>query len=485
MPDDGPEALPGNVRRTLPPGTLRPVNAGLTGTGDCPIISARGPGHAGWLTCSAARRAVTLTLVGASVTLVTPAVEVEPGQEASVEVRVRNTGTVVDEFALDVLGNSAGWASADPVSISLFPGAEGTARVTFRPPRAAGTPSGLVPFGIRARSREDPAGSAVEEGSVQVGAFQEPFAELAPRTSRGSRSGSHDLAVDNRGNTRLNAEIEGTDADRLLKFDVKPPAVVVEPGMAGFAKVRVSPVKRFWRGQPKTRPFQLFVRPEGGPPITLDGTLLQESMLPPWFLKALIALIALLVLLVLAWLFLLKPSIETAASEAVASPLASLKNDVNSALGAAGLPTIPAGGGGGAGGAASPTPTPASGGGASASAGASAAPTPTPTPGTLIPGLGNPVDGRLDGTHKTYQPKGTLFLTDFVFSNPNGAAGALVILRNTDQLIQLRLENFRDYDLHFVTPIVIASGDSLNLSLSCTSGGTCDPAVFWSGYLRP
>ena len=66
--------------------------------------------------------------------------------------------------------------------------------------------------------------------------------------------------------------------------------------MAGFAKVKVSPQKRFWRGQPKTRPFQLFVTPEGGPPITLDGTMLQESVLPPWFLKALLALIGLLIL---------------------------------------------------------------------------------------------------------------------------------------------------------------------------------------------
>ena len=78
--------------------------------------------------------------------------------------------------------------------------------------------------------------------------------------------GTHDLAIDNRGNARLNAEVEGTDADRQLKFDIKPPGVVVEPGMAGFAKVRVSPVKRFWRGQPKTRPFQLFVAARGRRP---------------------------------------------------------------------------------------------------------------------------------------------------------------------------------------------------------------------------
>ena len=166
---------------------------------------------------------------------------------------------------------STSWAtpragrSTDPPVVSLFPGAEGTAKLVLRAAaRWRRRPPGVVPYALRARSREDPAGSAVEEGTITVGAFAEPFTELAPRTSRGSRAGTHDLAIDNRGNARLNAGVEGTDADRQLKFDIKPPGVVVEPGMAGFAKVRVSPVKRFWRGQPKTRPFQLFVTPEGG-----------------------------------------------------------------------------------------------------------------------------------------------------------------------------------------------------------------------------
>ncbi len=428
-------------------------------------------------------RAATLTPVGASVTLVTPALTVEPGQEATGEVRVRNTGSVVDEFTLDVLGDAAGWAAAEPPILSLFPGAEGTAKVVFRPPRAATTPAGTVPYGLRARSREDPAGSAVEEGSIEVGAFLDPFAELAPRTSRGSGSGTHDLAIDNRGNARLNTEVEGTDADRQLKFDIKPPGLVVEPGMAGFAKVRVSPVKRFWRGQPKTRPFQLFVRPEGGTPITIDGTLLQESVLPPWFLKALIALIVLLIALVLIWLLLLKPTIQTAASEAVESPLASLKADINDALGAAGLPTIGPEASGGSGASEPPSAEAPSGEAPSGGSGASAAP--TSTPGVVIPGLGNPVDGRLDSTHPQVDEDGTLFVTDFVFSNPNGAEGAIVVLRNDTPLLQLRLENFRDYDLHFVTPIVLGPDDALNLALSCTSPGSCDPAVFYSGYLRP
>lgn len=420
--------------------------------------------------------------MGASVTLVTSAVAVEPGGRATVDLRVRNTGTVVDEFNLDVLGDSAGWATVEPPVLSLFPGAEGTATVVFQPPRVATTPAGIVPFGVRARSREDAAGSAVEEGTVDVGAFLAPFAELVPRTSRGSSSATHDLALDNRGNVRLSAEVEAMDADRLLRFDVKPPALVVEPGMAGFAKVKVSPAKRFWKGQPQGRPFQLFVRPEGGAPITLDGTMLQEAILPPWFMKAVMAAIGLLVLAVVLWLFVLKPSIESAASQAVASPLAELKDGVNDALAAGGLPTIGPDVG------AAPTPTPApTDPGTTPDPDATPTPTPAPTPGgVLIPGLGNPVDGRLDRTSGAVTVSGgTLFVTDLVFSNPNGREGAIVLLRDTTTLLELRLENFRDLDFHFVTPIVVADGQTLRISLACTGGVTCDPAVFYSGYLRP
>jgi hypothetical protein len=420
--------------------------------------------------------------VGASVTLTAPAVAVEPGSEATLEFKLRNTGSVVDEFTLGILGDAAGWAAVVPPTISLFPGAEETGRIVFRPPRSASVPAGAMPFGLHAVSREDAAGSAVEEGTVQVGPFMDPFAELVPRTSRGSRSASHDLAVDNRGNVRLNAEVEAADADRLLEFDVNPPGVVVEPGMASFAKVKVKPTKRFWRGSPKTRPFQLVVRSEGATPVTLDGALLQEAILPPWFARAVMALIALLIVLIILWLFVLKPSIQTAASEAVASPLGDLRSDVNKALEDAGLPTMGPGEGGGA---PSPSPSAASSGG-TGTGGSGAAPTPAPTAGgPFIPGLGNPVDGRLNQATQKFVPPGTLFLTDLVFSNPNGREGAIVLTRDGDPLYELRLENFRDLDFHFVTPVVVPAGHELALSLACTGGAECDPSVLYSGYLRP
>lgn len=418
------------------------------------------------------------SVVGASVTLSAPSVRVEPGQEAAVELRLRNDGRVVDEFTLDVLGDSAAWAVVEPPTLSLFPGAEGTARVVFRPPRAATTPAGPIPFGVRAASREDPQGSSVEEGTVEVGSFLEPFAELVPRTSRGSRGAAHDLAVDNRGNVRLNAVVQGGDADNLLRFDVAPPSVVVEPGEAGFAKVKVRPTKTFWRGPAKTRPFQLSVVPEDHLPITLDGALLQEAILPPWFGRAVAALLALLIGALLFWFLVLRPSIQSAATEALESPLASLRSDVNSALGAAGLPTMPAEGGGVP---SAPPPTPTLEPGASAPP-----PTPTPTPGTAIPGLGTPVDGVLREGSTSFEPSGTLFVTDLVFSNLNGREGVIVVRRGGTELLRLALGNIRDLDYHFVTPIVIPAGDSLNIDLACVAGtDQCDAALFYSGYLRP
>jgi hypothetical protein len=415
--------------------------------------------------------------MGAVVSLSTKAIEVTPGAEATCGVTIRNNGTVVDQFSVDVLGDAAAWATADPPTISLFPGGEGTTTVRFRPPRAATTPAGAFPFGVRAQSAEDPDGSAVEEGAITVGAFADLFGEIIPRTSRGRRSASHEVAVDNRGNTRLNATVEAADADQQLAFDVTPPGVVADPGTAVFSKIRVKPRRRFWRGQPKTYPFKVAIEPEFGPKMSLDGSIVQEAMLPRWTLSALLLALAGLIAAIVFWLAFLQPAIKSAATAALAD---------------AGITPIPSasGGGGGAtpsaaatpGGGGTPTPTPVGG-----------TPTPTPTPGTGTPPpvvAGLPVDGRLAGDNSF--PSSTAFdapyyLTDLVFANPNGRNGSIVLYRDAFVLATLRLENFRDLDFHYVTPILVQPKQSLRLEVTCTGANAspCDPSVYFSGFVRP
>ena len=76
------------------------------------------------------------------------AVTIDPGGSASVQVRVRNRGTIVEAFDLRAVGPCAPWAIVEPASLRLFPGEEGVAQVTFRPPRAATPAAGTYPFAI-------------------------------------------------------------------------------------------------------------------------------------------------------------------------------------------------------------------------------------------------------------------------------------------------------------------------------------------------
>src|SRR5207249_11497895 len=92
--------------------------------------------------------------MAATAALASKAVTVTPGGEAVTEVRVRNSGTVVDQFTLEVLGDASAWAIVKPAIVPLFPGAETVARITFKPPKSSSDLARAVQFSIRVKSRE-------------------------------------------------------------------------------------------------------------------------------------------------------------------------------------------------------------------------------------------------------------------------------------------------------------------------------------------
>lgn len=409
--------------------------------------------------------------MGAVVEIEPRTVPVTPGGQAIALVRIRNSGTVVDQVSLEILGDAHGWSAVDPPTLSLFPGAEGSATITFSPPRSPRVGAGTLPFGLRVDSKEDPAGSVVDEGALDIAPFTDVSAEIVPRSSRGSLGATHDVAVDNRGNVALNATLNALDADRLLTFDVRPPALLADPGVATFAKVRVKPRKTFWLGAPVTRPFKVEVAVPDAPPVTLDGSLLQGPILPRWTLRALALALVLAVVAFVAWQALVRPAIESTA-----------RAQAEEVLAAAGISPPPSGGpGGGSGG----SPSPSSSDGASVPPDSSGSPGPSTAPSAPpVPGGSTPSDGRLvAGAAPLAPPSGkTLYLTDLVFSNADDdAVGEIRMERSGEALLVLQLKNFRDLDFHFVTPIVVASGEEL--TLVCPTG--CDgAALYYSGYLQ-
>ncbi len=401
------------------------------------------------------------------VTLQGPAGPHLPGAEPAIlTVSVRNTGDLVMAYTLEALGALAGHARVEPATLNLYPGTEGSATVTVMVPRGAEVGSGDFPIAVKVTPTEFPAESVTQESTVTVLPYQETTAELIPRTSRGRRGAVHDLAIDNRGNTTINALVKGQDGSNALSFEARPQALEIPPGEAKFASVAVKPQQGFWRGPNRTHPFQVVVTPEEGEPVTLDATHLQEPRVPKWFWKALAALLALLLLLAALWFLLFKPIIASAAKDAVAPEVAKAQDAATDAGKAAES----------AGGAAGAADQAASSAEDSAKDAADSAGNPAPKVTT------NPRTERLNlttakGATGTSDPFSVgsgakMQITDVVFENQQGDFGVLTLQVNGDPVLQLALENFRSLDYHWVTPIVVDEDSNVTMSVQCRQPGT-------------
>ena len=228
-----------------------------------------------------------------SVVVEQTSVSVVPGEMGTCSVRVRNTGAVVDQFTLTVLGQPAAWTTVVPAALSLFPGADGTIELHFAPPRAPGVGSGAVPFGVRVVGSEDPDNPVVEEGEVNLLPFVDVTGKLTPRTSEAKRKAKHEIVLDNKGNTPVGVSLSVTDPDEQLVFGLHESLVTVEAGQSAHVPLKVAAKKGFARGADKHRPFSVTARPDGAAfPLTMDGNLIQKPGMPRFVLPLVAGVVA-------------------------------------------------------------------------------------------------------------------------------------------------------------------------------------------------
>lgn len=226
----------------------------------------------------------------ALVSILTPVVTVQPGAEGTAEVRIRNSGNVVDQFAINLVGQASAWARCDPAVISLLPEAEETVRIHFSPPRSSAVVAGLIPYGVRVTCQEDRDFSVVEEASVQVSGFSSVEARVVPRTSEGKRTAHHRVEVTNTGNAAVDADLSASDPDELLAIDVDPDHLSIDPGATAMAKVKVVAVKGPSRS-PRRIPFQVEVD-AGGAPLQVEAAFEQSGKSSSWLVFVAIAVVA-------------------------------------------------------------------------------------------------------------------------------------------------------------------------------------------------
>lgn len=415
--------------------------------------------------------------------------------EAVFELQIRNTSHIVDHFAVEVVGDLAAFARGEPPLVSVMPGQLGTTRIHIRHPGAAAT-AGVAYFAVKVTSQEDGA-SAVEEGSVMVAAFSDVRAELQPETSRGWWAGRHEFAVDNHGNADLRALLDLRAGDGQLRFEVSPPVarLVIPAGMTRLTSLRVHPRRILWRGPALTHRFEMSVQPDGGAPIVCRGAMLQEPALPKWTPTALKALLAAALALTVLWFTVVRPQIRSAAQDAAAKTVTQIKVLAVQAQEKAGDAASSAG-------QASRQASKASQDASKARAAGDKFGAAVANPNlqsilrgeSALPGrpfahrfeLSNPAGTAEHSQSLTVAKGSTLALTDLVLENSQGDTGTLRLQAGDSVLLSVGLENFRTYDLHYVSPISVPQNVELKVVVICTQthapDGRCRSAVGVSGY---
>ncbi|WEV28885.1 hypothetical protein OYE22_29645 [Streptomyces sp. 71268] len=460
-------------------------------------------------------------------------VSVQPGGEADLPVQVLNSGTTVEEFRFEVVGPCAAWVTVEPAALSLYPGASGTATLSLRPPRSPRISAGPMPLGLRVIPTNDTEHTQVPERTITILPFAEVTAELVPRSSHSPWRGRHKLAVDNLGNTPLTLDLATQEGTERAKVTFEPAELTIPPGQAKFAQIAVRPTNRLWRGAPITHPFQVVATARGAEgvdaaaphaPVVVDGSYEQQAILPHWLPRALIVAVLLVGVLAGLWYSLLRPTVRSAAREAITPEAieSAIDENKNGEQGdrppgqggdTAGATGGGANGGEATGGGANGGSTAGNTGGAGQNGGRNGGGSQGNTAGNGNGGgSGKPGEpggpaapksarvqvrdavGGSSTTRDAYTvPEGKTFaLTDIVVQNPQGDAGTLTVSSQDGQILNLALENFRDSDYHFVTPIQVPAKSRISISVSCREVGKpvkaprptqCSESLFLGGSL--
>jgi hypothetical protein len=427
--------------------------------------------------------------MGASTSLDAAHLTVMPGDSASCTIHIRNSGAVVDQFTVDIVGDARTWTAPEAPAVNLMPGETADVVLHFQPPRDPSVHAGPTPFGVRVLSREDPAGSSVEESVINVEPFTNVQVELSPKTSNGRRKGRHQVVVDNLGNHPVGVDLAAYDDEERLRYRFEQQVLTVEPGTAAFVKLVVAPESAFLRGPDRRHPFAVSAVPENVPPLTANGTVVQRQLLPRSLLRIMVAALAAAAVLAVLWFTALKPSVESAAREAGEDAAAEKQQELEQQTEEAEDQAKEA----------EETAKEAEEKAEKSLQDGEDPSTPVTGPGGLDLTGGEAFDMRIDtetpqnGTDfATFDAddqipeKKILVITDIFVQNAAGDSGLLELRRGEDTtLLDFGLNNFRDVDYHVLTGLVFPPGDRPVIAVNCITpaGQECTPAVTFSGRL--
>ena len=164
---------------------------------------------------------------------------VTPGQAERVPMTVRNVSGIVESFSLTPLGPAAPWVEVLPTEVSLFPGDEGTATITFRPPRVPGVVAGEYVVAIRALSQVMRDSASTDELLVTVAPYYQASSDIARSTFTVRTKAETQLEIVNRGNATVVYHVSAVDPEGYMKVELEEDKVSLAPGETAWVTLRL------------------------------------------------------------------------------------------------------------------------------------------------------------------------------------------------------------------------------------------------------
>jgi hypothetical protein len=221
-----------------------------------------------------------------------PRLSAPAGSDVDGVVAVANPLDEVVHVHIVVSGEVAGWATVEPGEVWLQPGETVECELRFRLPRGAPGGVGEVPFTVRVLSDVEGVGGAVAAGSLSVEGQAELALRLVPGTAKGTLHATAKVAADNLGDVPARAQLVAEAAAAGVAVEVVPDSVIIEPGETAWARVTLRPERRFVLGAPRRHPYWVRLEPLGGARVSVEGQLVQRSLVSGFLPVVVLGLVA-------------------------------------------------------------------------------------------------------------------------------------------------------------------------------------------------
>jgi serine/threonine protein kinase len=223
---------------------------------------------------------------------------VEPGDTATLRVKLWNRGTQDDQRQIRLDGLPPEWVTISPSTTMLRPGAKEEIEIRVQPTRLPQSKAGRRAVTIQAVNNSDPDQFAEVKTVVTVAPFYQFESRMYPQELSGEQTTQ--ITVENLGNTVTTFKTHAKD-DRFLKFQPEQHQLKLEPGASGAVEIHVSPRRRYFVGDSITRTFAVEVTTSNNQTATHPGQFTASGRLP---LRWALVLLVTVMLCVLASLLL-------------------------------------------------------------------------------------------------------------------------------------------------------------------------------------